>query len=323
MSTKRLVALATLMAVLLGGSLHPLPAAAEGTATIVSEHADRTCAGDRATLRWEPPAGVEDLVAFEITRFGYTYFPSSTTTTIGAGARSLDFTVSFFLNSFTIRTVTSGGVTSEPFASASIIGSQAPFAMEWDHHVSPGDVGDGFAAVRFAWAGPVKAVTVGASSPVVRLTAAPGGETVEIPAVGSGVAHTFPGLTNGVAYTFTADTFNACGSSSSSPSAAYVPGVRPSWVAASPPLTVKKNKSYSYQFEATGNPAPSYRLIAAPSWLSVSSGGLITGEPPKEVTTFSFSVAAENGVGIDYPGAEAPVVAGPFAVTVVKGSREA
>lgn len=324
MYTKTPAALAALVVMLLGGYLHAFPAsAAAGAATITSADPTRVCTGDAATLTWEPPEGVDDLVGFEITRQNYNGVnPSGSTITVGPAQRSLDFTVGFFMNSFLIRTVTSSGVTYEPFATAYVVGSQAPMAMEWDHHVDPGDVGDGFAAVRFAWAGPVKTFTLGGVLPVaVRITASPGGESIEIPTSGWSVAHTFTGLTNGLEYTFSAVTFNACGARRSLPSATHVPGVRPVWVQADPPLSVKKNKLYEYQFAASGTPAPTYALRDAPAWLKLSSDGLVSGEPPKDATTFSFSVLAENRVGIEYPWLERPVVAGPFTVTVGRGPR--
>lgn len=326
MHPKTWTAPAVSMAMLVGSSLHPVPAsAATGTAAIVATTTPGVCVGDVATLTWEPPAGVDDLVGFEIRRENYDgHTPSGTTEVVGPAQRSLDFTLSFFMNSFAIRTVSSSGVASEPFARASTFGSRAPFAMEWDHHVDPADVGDGHADVRFAWAGPVTTSTRGGTLPVsVRITAAPGGTDVEIPASGGSVAHTFTGLTNGSGYRFSAVTSNACGASGSSPSATYVPGVRPAFVQDDPPATVRKNKLFSYRFAASGSPAPTYSLRDAPAWLSVSPDGLVSGVAPRGVATFSFSVVANNGVGIDYPGLEAPVVSGPHTVAVVKGARKA
>jgi hypothetical protein len=323
MHTKMSVALAASVAMLLGASLHAFPASADaGTATITTADPSRQCVGDPATLTWSDPE-VTGLTGFEITRYDYDgHIPSFTTVVVGPEERSLRFNVSFFMTTFTVRTVTSSGVGEDPFARASMAGQRAPLAMQWDHHVEPADVGDGFATVGFAWAGPVTASTTGNSSVTVRVTASPGGASVEVPAGSAGVEHTFAGLTNGMAHTFAADTFNACGSSTSSASAVYVPGIRPVWVQADPPRTVKKNKSYAYQFAASGAPAPTYSLVGAPAWLTVSPDGLVSGEPPKETTAFSFSVVADNGVGIEYPWPEDPAVAGPFTVSVSRGQPD-
>jgi hypothetical protein len=323
MHTKRWVALAALTAMLLGGGLHALPASATpGTAAIVAT--DPVCVGDTATLTWDPPTSAHDLVGFEITRQDYNgVSPSLRTVNVGPERRSLDFDVSLLHTSFLVRTVTTAGMAAEPFATAGILGSQPPRSMEWDYVVNPADVGDGSATVRFRWAGPVETSTTGGTLPVsVRITASSGVTSGDIPVTGSGVSHTFAGLTNGQAHTFTASTSNACGSSSSVPSATYLTGIRPTWVQAEPPLAVKKNKPYSHQFAASGTPAPTYSLRDAPPWLSITPDGVVSGRPPKDEATFSFSVAAENGVGIDYPGVEAPAVAGPFTVTVVKGWRD-
>jgi hypothetical protein len=78
--------------------------------------------------------------------------------------------------------------------------------------------------------------------------------------------------------------------------------------AASPPLTAETGTPYSYQFEATGEPAPALALSGAPSWLSVDQLGNVTGTPPDGITTFVFSVTAENTLGT--------TTAGPFTVTI-------
>jgi Domain of unknown function DUF11/Putative Ig domain len=84
----------------------------------------------------------------------------------------------------------------------------------------------------------------------------------------------------------------------------------PAFTADSPPLTGGVGTAYSYQFGASGTPAPTFSLSSgAPSWLSVdSSTGTVTGTPPAGTTSFGYSVTASNVAG--------SVTAGPFQVTV-------
>jgi len=84
----------------------------------------------------------------------------------------------------------------------------------------------------------------------------------------------------------------------------------PAFTADSPPLTAATGTPYSYQFTASGTPAPAFTLGGgAPSWLSVnSSTGLVSGTPPAGTKSFSYSVTASSSAG--------SVTAGPFAVTV-------
>ena len=90
----------------------------------------------------------------------------------------------------------------------------------------------------------------------------------------------------------------------------YQVGQPPSFTADSPPLTGGAGTAYSYQFAASGTPAPTFSLSSgAPSWLAVgSSTGAVTGTPPAGTTSFSYSVIASNEAG--------SVTAGPFRVTV-------
>jgi Bacterial Ig domain/Domain of unknown function DUF11 len=84
----------------------------------------------------------------------------------------------------------------------------------------------------------------------------------------------------------------------------------PAFVTDSAPLTAFTGEPYSYNFTASGTPAPRYGLAAgAPPWLSVNaSTGQVSGTPPKGTTSFSYQVTAANAVGT--------VTAGPYAVTV-------
>jgi hypothetical protein len=72
----------------------------------------------------------------------------------------------------------------------------------------------------------------------------------------------------------------------------------PAFTADAPPLTAGTGSAYSYQFAASGTPAPSFALTGAPSWLSVNvSTGLVTGTPPAGTTSFSYAVTASNAAG--------------------------
>ena len=73
----------------------------------------------------------------------------------------------------------------------------------------------------------------------------------------------------------------------------------PTFILAAPPTTAKAGQSYSYTFNASGTPAPTYALSAtAPSWLSINSTtGALNGTPPSGTKTFTYSVIASNLVG--------------------------
>jgi hypothetical protein len=87
-------------------------------------------------------------------------------------------------------------------------------------------------------------------------------------------------------------------------------GIVPAWHADSPSLSTSAGGSYGYNFNAKGDPAPSYALASgAPSWLSISSStGALSGTVPAGISSFSYSVTAANGVGT--------ATAGPFNVRV-------
>ena len=285
-------------------------------ATIVQADPERSCVGETATLSWTPPADVAGLTGYEIVHQHYTRpTPSFVPTRVGPDQTSLDFTIPFGLSIFLIYPVTSSGRAPEPFASAAVRGNRAPFAMNWDNGENDA-VGDGTATVTYRWYGPVTDSTTGGRLPTtVRITASPGGASVDIPTGDSwSVTNTFSGLTNGVDYTFRAVTFNACGSSEPRTSAVFTPGVAPVWTRDAPPLTVGPGE-YVYKFAATGDPAPAYELRGAPTWLGISANGLVRGRPPAGTDSFSYSVVAQNGVGI-HPFDRTEAVAGPFTVSV-------
>lgn len=72
----------------------------------------------------------------------------------------------------------------------------------------------------------------------------------------------------------------------------------PVFHASNPALRVYQGAEYSYQFAATGFPAPRYALSSAPGWLSVNARtGLVTGRVPLGTRSFSYSVTATNAAG--------------------------
>jgi hypothetical protein len=76
-----------------------------------------------------------------------------------------------------------------------------------------------------------------------------------------------------------------------------------------PPLTATSGDLYAYHFAASGTPAPTYALTAAPSWLTINaSTGTVSGRVPRRATSFSYAVTASNSVG--------HATAGPFPVKV-------
>ncbi len=71
------------------------------------------------------------------------------------------------------------------------------------------------------------------------------------------------------------------------------------------PAEVLLGAQYNALFRASG--LANYVLVGAPSWLTVSSTGAVTGVPPAGTTSFSFSVSATGST-----------TAGPFTVAVEK-----
>ncbi len=67
----------------------------------------------------------------------------------------------------------------------------------------------------------------------------------------------------------------------------------PAFTSDSPPLTSGHAATYPYQFAATD--AASWSLSGdAPSWLTISATGLVSGTPPDGTTSFTYSVIAAN-----------------------------
>jgi hypothetical protein len=291
------------------------PASADSTTTVY-------CAGDSAAVSWAPPADTSELTSYyvvdslfndavdgwDVSWQSVPLTETSTTVSLFAGFNS------FIIFGTTATSLEGGGV----IGSQEITAGVAPQPEAWFNNPSYNTVGDGTATVDFHWNGPVNAGTqgyIGANE-----TVSDGSQTVAASSPGAPV--TFTGLNDGQAYTFTSTTFNACGSSTSG-SPTFVPGVGPEWASDSPPL-VARFRLYAAHFHASGDPAPFYQLVGAPPWLHVlSSGalaGLVYGLAPRGTTSFSYSVTAENGVGVapgeglGFPSTD--ITAGPFTVTV-------
>jgi choice-of-anchor C domain-containing protein len=98
-----------------------------------------------------------------------------------------------------------------------------------------------------------------------------------------------------------------CGAALDNVSLVAAVTAKPAFTEDSPPLSTLAGSTYSAIFFATGVPA--YTLTGgAPSWLSVTPFGAVTGTPPAGTTSFTYSVTASN--------ADGNAVAGPYTVTV-------
>jgi hypothetical protein len=283
------------------------------TVTVVTPDPDRSCAGDVNTLSWTRPADVAGLMGYRVVRSVTTMNPPWTfTDDVGPSETSLTFTAPFGLSVISVYTRTAEGIASSPFATGSMFAGRPPQPLQWDDEGA--SLVDSTATVPFRWPGPVELFTTGGLRNRVRVTASPGGASVELEVPLQGVIATFGGLRTGTGYTFSAVTSNQCGSSSSGRSPTYTPGIGPFWVRDTPPLRASPGE-YVYKFAADGNPSPTYRLIGAPSWLTITEKGLVSGRPPEGTVSFSYSVVARNGVGIEvYQSTN--IFAGPFDVSV-------
>jgi hypothetical protein len=85
-------------------------------------------------------------------------------------------------------------------------------------------------------------------------------------------------------------------------------GAGPKFTAATPSLSAHNGDSYSYNFNASGDPAPALTLSGAPGWLSINNNGVVSGTVPNGINAFSYSVVATNSLGT--------ASAGPFSVAV-------
>lgn len=291
----------------------PVASAAQSVAFITS---DPPCTDGQDTAMWTAPADVTDVTGYHVVQFSGDYSPPRTSTAdLPPTQTSLSFTAPFGRTTVAVYTMTSGGTTSDPFAVGSVVAGRAPAPMQWDY-ASGAAVGDGTATVPFRWGQSSTLVSLtGAMPATLAVTTSPGAAQQAVSADRYVKTLTFSGLKNGTTYTFSPVTSNACGTAPGGPSAQYTPGIRPTWLTDTPPLTVAEPGVYFYRFVASGDPTPRLALRDAPSWLTINPTGVVTGRPPAGTSSFSYSVVARNGVGIAYY--ENPdVVAGPFTVTV-------
>ena len=134
------------------------------------------------------------------------------------------------------------------------------------------------------------------------------GGTVSVASDGSFTYTPPAGFTGSDSFTYTLT--DVSGDSATGTATVDVSGLAPAFTADSPPTTVTAGSAYSYDFTASGTPAPTFSLGAgAPSWLSIAATtGQLTGIPPAGTTSFTYSVTASNSAG--------SVTAGPFTVEV-------
>ncbi len=97
-----------------------------------------------------------------------------------------------------------------------------------------------------------------------------------------------------------------CGSTLDNVSLVPASVAAPVFTEDSPALAALQGSPYSAVFFASG--VPGYSLVGAPSWLSISPYGAVTGTPPAGTSSFSYAVAAGN--------ADGSAQAGPFTVNV-------
>jgi hypothetical protein len=299
--------------------LSALPAAAAGRPAGVY------CVGDSVTISWTPPADATNVSG---------YFVEHTLTNdandglpveeirVGRDRTSVVSTLQFGLNVYLVWAVDDfGHRLGNPIVVVSFSAGGMPFPMTWDPFDPSNRVGDGTATVTFGWnvLAYIESYATITGNEHDTLVISGAGRKQSLNLYNGQVnvrtqTATFSGLTDGQPYTFTSDVSNACGDGGGASSGVFVPGIAPAWTANTPPL-IGHHGMYKYQFGATGKPAPTYQLVGAPSWLSVDSFGRVSGHPPKDITQFSYSVVARNGVGLrDLAGSD--ITAGPFMVTM-------
>jgi tripartite motif-containing protein 71 len=90
----------------------------------------------------------------------------------------------------------------------------------------------------------------------------------------------------------------------------FAPPAHPAFTADTPPATAVATHNYTYPFVASGAPVPRLSLGgAAPSWLSITGSGSLSGTVPAGTSSFSYTVTAKNDLG--------SATVGPFSVNVV------
>lgn len=97
-----------------------------------------------------------------------------------------------------------------------------------------------------------------------------------------------------------------CGATLDNVSLSAAQQVPPVFTQDSPALDALAGAPYSAIFFAEG--VPVYQLVNAPSWLTITGNGAVTGTPPAGTSGFSYSVQASNAFG--------QATAGPYTVTV-------
>jgi hypothetical protein len=91
----------------------------------------------------------------------------------------------------------------------------------------------------------------------------------------------------------------------------YSIGTAPAFTVDSPATSAHNGDSYTYNFNANGAPTPTYALSGAPGWLSVNTNnGVVSGNVPNGINSFTYSVVASNSIGT--------ATAGPFTVSVTR-----
>jgi hypothetical protein len=267
------------------------------------------------TLTWTPPADTSRLTGYEIQwNHEYNEFVSISYQTVGLDQTSASVPVDFGLNFYTVFAETATGPDfGDVLGSAQWTVGRPPGPAYWNR-AGPTAVGNGTITVFFTVPLPdgTKIGYSGYAGPVTEVIS--DGQTSQT-FVGryASDSATFTGLTNGQPYVFTGESSNACGSVPLQTSPPIVPGIAPEWTTDSPPL-VSHPGNYSYRFQATGDPAPAYQLLNAPTWLHINKNGAMGGTIPFGTTSFSYTVVASNNVGIG--GATSHVYAGPFTVTI-------
>jgi hypothetical protein len=117
---------------------------------------------------------------------------------------------------------------------------------------------------------------------------------------------TATGASSAVEFADATPDMSQCGAALDNVSLVAAEVAAPSFTEDSPPVEALEGSAYSAIFFASG--VPTYGLVGAPSWLTITPSGAVTGVPPAGTTSFSYSVSASN--------ADGDAVAGPYTVTV-------
>jgi len=270
------------------------------TVTITPQYTTESCAGNVDTANWVPPSGVEDLTGFYVVEEANTdEGPQFSEFNLGPDQDSLQFSIVNGETDIFVSTVTTAGVSQQPFGGTGVTGYGIPMPMQWNDQ-GDNSVTDGSATVAFEWPGPPQASETGGdvAADTVAITESPDGTTQNSPASLQGVSATFDGLTDGSGYTFTSTVSDVCGTSSSSEtSPVFYPGVVPS-ISGSPAGAVV-GVPYSYALSVGGDPAPTLSVTSGelPPGLGIADDGTISGTPTA-TGVFDATITAANDVGI-------------------------